>query len=37
MEAVEFPNSDPWTILPILAVMEQQIGRRVEVIAIDEG
>jgi thymidine kinase len=37
MEAVEFPNSDPWTILPILAAAEQQIGRRVECIAIDEG
>ena len=37
MEAVEFPNSDPWSILPILADTEQQIGRRVECIAIDEG
>jgi len=37
MEAVEFPNCDPWTILPILAATEQQIGGRVECIAIDEG
>ena len=37
MEAVEFPNSDPWSILPILAETEQQIGKRVECIAIDEG
>ncbi|MGA7243533.1 MAG: hypothetical protein WBX19_10135 [Terracidiphilus sp.] len=37
MEAIEFPNSDPWSILPILAATEQQIGRRVECIAIDEG
>jgi thymidine kinase len=37
MEAIEFPNSDPWTILPILADTEHQIGRRVECIAIDEG
>ena len=37
MEAVEFPNSDPWSILPILAATEQQIGKRVECIAIDEG
>ena len=37
MEAVEFPNSDPWSILPILAETEQSIGTRVECIAIDEG
>jgi thymidine kinase len=37
MEAVEFPNTDPWSILPILAGTEQQIGKRVECIAIDEG
>ena len=37
MEAVEFPNTDPWSILPILASTEQQIGKRVECIAIDEG
>ena len=37
MEAVEFPNTDPWSILPILAETEQSIGKRVECIAIDEG
>jgi len=37
MEAVEFPNTDPWSILPILARTEQSIGKRVECIAIDEG
>jgi thymidine kinase len=37
MEAVEFPASDPWSILPILEATEQQIGKRVECIAIDEG
>jgi thymidine kinase len=37
MEAVEFPFVDPWSILPILAATEQQIGKRVECIAIDEG
>jgi thymidine kinase len=37
MEAIEFPNSDPWSILPILAETEQNIGKRVECIAIDEG
>jgi len=29
MEAVEFPNTDPWSILPILAETEQSIGKRV--------
>ena len=37
MEAVEFPASDPWSILPILESTEQQIGKRIECIAIDEG
>ena len=37
MEAVEFRASDPWTVLPILAATEQQIGKRVECVAIDEG
>lgn len=37
MEAVEFRASDPWTVLPILAATEKQIGKRVECIAIDEG
>ncbi len=37
MEAVEFPSSDPWSILPILEATEQKIGKRIECIAIDEG
>ena len=37
MEAVEFPSGDPWTMLPVLAATEKQIGKRVECVAIDEG
>lgn len=37
MAAVEFPSADPWSILPILDATEQNIGKRVECIAIDEG
>ena len=37
MEAMEFQSSDPWSVLPVLAAAEQQIGKRVECIAIDEG
>jgi thymidine kinase len=37
MEAVEFRSSDPWSVLSLLAETEQQIGKRVECIAIDEG
>ena len=37
MEAVEFPNADPWAVLPVIAATEQRIGKRVECIAIDEG
>ena len=37
MEAVEFPSSDPWAALPILQAKQQQIGKRIECIAIDEG
>ena len=37
MEAVEFPSSDPWSILPVLEATEQQVGKRFECIAIDEG
>jgi thymidine kinase len=37
MEAIEFPNTDPWSALPILAATEQKIGKRVECVAIDEG
>jgi len=37
MEAMEFPFSDPWAVLPSLAATEQQIGKRIECVAIDEG
>jgi len=37
MEAVEFPSRDPWTVLPVLAATEKQIGKRVECVAVDEG
>ncbi len=37
MEAVEFPSSDPWTVLPVIRATEQRIGKRIECIAIDEG
>jgi thymidine kinase len=37
MEAIEFQSANPWSVLPILAVTERQIGKRVECIAIDEG
>jgi len=37
MEAVEFLSSDPWTVLPVIAATEKQIGKRIECIAIDEG
>src|SRR3569833_1000236 len=37
MQAIEFNSSDPWPILDKIAEVEQQIGKRVEFIAIDEG
>jgi thymidine kinase len=37
MEAVEFLSSAPWTVLPVIAVTEKRIGKRIECIAIDEG
>jgi thymidine kinase len=37
MEAIEFPSADPWSVMPIVAATEQQIGKRVECVAIDEG
>ena len=37
MEAVEFPSSDPWTVLPVIEATEQRIGKRIECIALDEG
>ena len=37
MEALEFSSSDPWTVLTVLTATEQQIGKRIECVAIDEG
>jgi len=37
MEAIEFLNSDPWSMLPVLRATEKRIGKRVECVAIDEG
>jgi thymidine kinase len=37
MNALEFKSSDPWPVLQRIADIEQQIGKRVECIAIDEG
>jgi thymidine kinase len=37
MEAVEFLNSDPWSVLPVIAAREQSIGKRIECVALDEG
>ena len=37
MKAHAFNSADPWEVLPILAQREQEIGKRVECIAIDEG
>jgi thymidine kinase len=37
MQAVEFRSTNPWSVLPLLASTEQQIGKRIECIAIDEG
>jgi thymidine kinase len=37
MEAVEFLNTDPWMILPLIADTERRIGKRLECVAIDEG
>jgi thymidine kinase len=37
MQAVEFPSSDPWSVLPLIQSTEQRIGKRVECIALDEG
>lgn len=37
MEAVEFPGSDPWSVLPLIEATEQRVGKRIECVAIDEG
>ena len=36
-KALEFPSSNPWEVLETIAEKEQEIGKRVECIAIDEG
>ena len=37
MHALEFKSCDPWEVLRALAAREQEIGKRVECVAIDEG
>lgn len=37
MAAIEFNSGDPWEVLCTIADCEQQIGKRIECIAIDEG
>ena len=37
MDALEFRSSDPWEVLGAIRQKEQEIGKRVECIAIDEG
>jgi len=36
-KALEFQSSNPWEVLDAIADKEQEIGKRVECIAIDEG
>lgn len=37
MQALEFKSNDPWQVLQTIANLEQEIGKRVECVAIDEG
>ncbi len=37
MQAIEFQSGNPWSVLPVMAATEQQIGKRIECVAIDEG
>ncbi|MDR3724231.1 MAG: thymidine kinase [Terracidiphilus sp.] len=37
MKAHAFNSANPWEVLDVIAEKEQQIGKRVECIAIDEG
>ena len=37
MDALEFKSSDPWEVQQAIRQKEQEIGKRVECIAIDEG
>jgi thymidine kinase len=36
-KAIEFNSANPWEVLEAVGTTEQQIGKRVECIAIDEG
>lgn len=35
--AIEFNSTDPWPVLALIEQKEQEIGKRIECIAIDEG
>lgn len=37
MQALEFSSANPWEVLDAIAQKEQEIGKRVECVAIDEG
>jgi thymidine kinase len=37
MQAVEFDSADPWPVLQKIAGIEQEIGKRIECVAVDEG
>jgi thymidine kinase len=37
MTALEFPSTNPWPVLKTIDNLEQEIGKHVECIAIDEG
>jgi len=37
MQALEFNSANPWEVLEAIAEKEQEIGKRVECIAVDEG
>jgi len=37
MHALEFSSADPWPMLNLIEQKEQEIGKRVECLAIDEG
>jgi thymidine kinase len=37
MQALEFNSANPWPVLANIAEIEQEIGKRVECVAIDEG
>lgn len=37
MQAHEFNSANPWEVLAVIAQKEQEIGKRVECIAMDEG